>query len=643
MKNKFVKKLIATTMIWSFVFTYTTPAVLAAGTPKIRSEQAITTLDVNSEDQIHNANSMVNLSLRDADIKQVLRMFADQAGMNVIFAPSVSGTVTMDLVNVTLLKALNLVTSTQKIKYNIKANTLIFSGSGEGADDDIEIQADNKDMILIPVKYVSAASIAEFLNKNIFSKNGINPGVSKKPVVTVNPANNELIIMGTRDDAVLAQKIVEQFDKKPPITNFKVNHVTPAEMAGLICSTLIPSFMSNGSGGDNGGGSSSGGGAATGGAAKGGAAGIPTGFASDDAASSDSSSSGSNGISIGGGKMLCSVDQKTDTEDMESIPFKNLTVSYFPTIGTVQIIGGSPSQLEVIKDYIASNDIKSPQAYLEVQIISLSEQGSKEFSNTWMYYSKNLTFNAANGTLQQGKHPIFFSGHGFTDDVLGNETSNTTTGGTTTNTSPSYSRWTGGSQLVWQIKYMIENSKGRVLANPRILLTSGQQSVIDLTSDYIAKTTSQYLDSTGTGSSQVQKDYDIQSDNGIKVTITPFISPDGYVTLDIKPEYATIAERLTTTSETGDTDIAATLLQRRNLDLKGVRIKDGETLIIGGLIQETETKTVNKIPFLGDLPFIGMFFRSTIASKQKEEMIIMLTPEILVDTEDAANDETTDL
>ena len=263
MKNKFVKKLIATTMIWSFVFTYTTPAVLAAGTPKIRSEQAITTLDVNSEDQIHNANSMVNLSLRDADIKQVLRMFADQAGMNVIFAPSVSGTVTMDLVNVTLLKALNLVTSTQKIKYNIKANTLIFSGSGEGADDDIEIQADNKDMILIPVKYVSAASIAEFLNKNIFSKNGINPGVSKKPVVTVNPANNELIIMGTRDDAVLAQKIVEQFDKKPPITNFKVNHVTPAEMAGLICSTLIPSFMSNGSGGDNGGGSSSGGGAAT--------------------------------------------------------------------------------------------------------------------------------------------------------------------------------------------------------------------------------------------------------------------------------------------------------------------------------------------------------------------------------------------
>jgi type IV pilus assembly protein PilQ len=191
------------------------------------------------------------------------------------------------------------------------------------------------------------------------------------------------------------------------------------------------------------------------------------------------------------------------------------------------------------------------------------------------------------------------------------------------------------------MNYIIENNKGRVLANPRILLTNGQQSTIDLTSDYVAKVTSQYLDSTGTGSSQVQKDYDIKNDNGIKVSITPFISPDGYVTLDIKPEYATIAEQVYTGSEVeGANDLAATLLQRRNLDLKGIRIKDGETLVIGGLIQEYETKSVKKIPFLGDIPVIGVVFRSTGTQKQKEEMIIMLTPQILVDTEDAESDDT---
>ena len=179
------------------------------------------------------------------------------------------------------------------------------------------------------------------------------------------------------------------------------------------------------------------------------------------------------------------------------------------------------------------------------------------------------------------------------------------------------------------------------MANPRVLLTSGQSSTIDLTSDYVAKVTSQYLDNgSSSGSAQVQKDYEIKDDNGIKIVITPFISPDGYVTLDVKPDYSTIASQLYATGETGDQDLVATLLQRRNLDLKGVRIKDGETLVIGGMVQENESKNVTKIPFLGDLPVIGMFFRSTSTTKSKEEMVIMLTPQIVIDTEDAIGNDT---
>ena len=83
----------------------------------------------------------------------------------------------------------------------------------------------------------------------------------------------------------------------------------------------------------------------------------------------------------------------------------------------------------------------------------------------------------------------------------------------------------------------------------------------------------------------------------------------------------------------------ATLLQRSDLNLKGIRIKDGETMVIGGMIQETETKSVSKIPFLGDLPVIGMFFRSTQTQKGKEEMVVMITPQIVVDTEDAVADD----
>ena len=193
--------------------------------------------------------------------------------------------------------------------------------------------------------------------------------------------------------------------------------------------------------------------------------------------------------------------------------------------------------------------------------------------------------------------------------------------------------------MVYAVNYLVENAKGRVLANPRVLLTSGQKSTIDLSADYVKKVTTQYLDNGASTAAQVQKDYEIGDDNGIKVDITPFISPDGYVTLDITPSYKTIARQYTTKSDTGEEEPVVTLLQRRDLNLKGVRIKDGETLVIGGMLQETENKTVKKIPFVGDLPVIGMFFRSTVTSKAKEEMVIMLTPQIVVDTEDAvAND-----
>ena len=623
MKNKIREKLIASIMLSAFVVTNSMTASFAmtdmygydeSARPMIRSAES-SSMGVNSDVSIPNADSIVNLSLRDADVKQVLRMFADQAGMNIIFSSSVEGEVTMDLVDITLEEALNLVIKTNNLYYDIQANTMVISNKEEA------MSVASKSMTLIPVKYVNASVLASFLNTNIFNKNNGKPGVSIDPVANINPATNELIIMGTKSDVLMAQKIVEQFDKKPTITTFKVNHTTPAEMAGLICDTFLPSTITNG---------------ASSGGASGGAAGIITGFAADEGGSSSGGSSSGSSISVGGGKLLCSASSSVSSGDVEGLPFQNLSVSYFPTLGTIQVIGGSETQIQMIKDYIATNDKKTPQAYLEVQIISLSEAGSKTFDNTWQFLSKNFSFNAGGGKgfATDPMHPIFFAGHGF--EILDPESWDSEK--KEFESIGQVVKWDKSPQLLYSINYLIENRKGRVLANPRVLLTSGQLSTIDLTSDYVAKVTSQYLDNgSSSGSSQVQREYDIQNDNGIKVEITPFISPDGYVTLDIKPEYATIASQLYAQGEANEKDLVATLLQRRNLDLKGIRIKDGETLVIGGMIQEHESKTVNKIPFLGDLPLVGMFFRSTGTSKEKEEMVIMLTPQILIDTEDAVD------
>lgn len=138
MKNRIREKIIASVMLSAFAVTNLSTAAFAldgiyggfddaSSRPQIRSTESAP-MDLGSNLKISNADSVVNLSLRDANIKQVLRMFADQAGMNIIFSPNIEeSTVTMDLVNIPLSDALNLVITTNDLFYDIEANTLIIS------------------------------------------------------------------------------------------------------------------------------------------------------------------------------------------------------------------------------------------------------------------------------------------------------------------------------------------------------------------------------------------------------------------------------------------------------------------------------------------------------------------------------------
>ena len=81
--------------------------------------------------------------------------------------------------------------------------------------------------------------IAEFLNKNVFGMK--KAGLSGVDAATVNSATNELIVFGMPSDVAIVEKVIEQFDREPFSKTFAVNHTTPAEMANMICSLLLPS------------------------------------------------------------------------------------------------------------------------------------------------------------------------------------------------------------------------------------------------------------------------------------------------------------------------------------------------------------------------------------------------------------------
>lgn len=630
MENKISNKIIASLMLTALIFSNSLLTVSAmenvgivqygsTNKPALRDEGEYS-LKLKGDVSFIKKNPLISISLRDSDVKQVLRMFADKAGMNIVFHNSVSGSVTLDLVDVPLNDAFNMVMEINDLNYVVDNKTIIVAKAGTSG-----FNFAKQDMTLIPVKYISAAALADFLNKNIYGMH--KPGFSDTDIVTTNPVTNELIIFGTKGDVDIAKKVVEKFDKKPQTTTFKVNHTTPAEMANMICNMLLPAASGNGSSSASSSGSAStplpdssvpvkGDDTTTGGAA-----GVVTGGAAD-ASGGAAGGGGSSGISLNAGTVACTIDGQL-SGSVSSFGLQNLSVAYYSQLGTINIIGGSEKQIEMIKDFIAETDKKQPQAYLEVSIIELNEDGSKTLQNNWTFLSNafSATFDGET-TRTDPLHPIFLKGNGYEVwDTSGDEPELVNT----------LTPFKGPVNISYAINYLVRNSKGRIVSNPKILITNGEEATIDITQDYIESTETEQT--AYTGGTLATRTYNIGSDAGIKVGITPFISPDGYVTLNIKPEYATILTQVTA-QDTGGQYIAATLLSRRNLDLKNVRIKDGETLVIGGLISEEEQKTVGKVPVLGDIPLIGTLFRSTSSEKKKNEMVIMITPKIITDTED---------
>ena len=571
------------------------------------------TFRLDSNQPITNSNAKINVSLRDSDIRQALRMLADKAGVNIAFDESVVGRVTLDLKDVNVNDAFMVVFKSCQLTYFMEGNTVTVMTLEKAKD----VAYTRKNMTVLPVKYVNAESVAEFLNDNLFNSNIF--GLSSQPIVTSNPRTNQIVVFGSGADVMAVKRVLPVLDTKPMVNNFKVNHTTPKEMATLICDSLF--------------------------------------YDADTSNNSSSSETDmeSEEVVLGGGVVACRDEVSSSTSSssrtnrsrngsngttLAAFKANPLTITYFSELGKIGVYGGSVEQVEIIKEFIKEHDKKQLMAYVELSVIELNETGSKEFSNEWNLWTPfiSLGFRPDEGLTTTS--PFFIWGNQYPTTV----TSTTVTGdSTTTDTTTEIITKSNNRALVYQLKYLVENGNGRVLTNPKIMVTNGKKATIDMTSDYVKSVTSQVLQGSSTVTSATQRTYDIGSDEGLMIEIVPFISPDGYVSMNITPEFATIKERVYTTGDSGAREIAATLLQRRDLELRNIRIKDGETLVLAGLIKENETQTIQKMPLISDLPFIGAFFRNNTTSKSREELVIVVTPHIIKDGDEPTSDQIYDL
>ncbi len=113
------------------------------------------------------------------------------------------------------------------------------------------------------------------------------------------------------------------------------------------------------------------------------------------------------------------------------------------------------------------------------------------------------------------------------------------------------------------------------------------------------------------------------------------IDDNGFINLFVSPTVAAPGEPIRFDSG-GLTVNTLTPLIRRELTSGLVRLRDGQTLILSGIISENQTTTVTKVPLLGDIPVLGALFRSSQNTNERTEVIIMLTPKIVEDNPDSA-------
>ncbi len=560
-------------------------------------------VQLNANQKLTDKDIRVDLSLNKADVREVLRMLADKAGLNMLLPGNIFGPVTLDVKNVDINDVFNMIFTSRKLIYYKTGNIInVMPANEQGYP--------RQKMTVIPVKYVNATSIATFLNENLF-KSQIE-GLSKKSIVTSNPATNQIIAFGTDADIAAIKRVLPVLDAKPIVNNYKVSHTTPKEMANLVCDSL---FLN--SGGES------------------------------NSKSVDNNDLSPDEVVLGGGVVACrdiSDPEIHEGSNLASLRVNPLTITYFPELGKISAVGGSPEQSRLIGDFIKEHDKKQLMAYVELSVIELNETGSKEFSNEWNLWTPfiSLSFAPSTGlTVGGDANPFFLWGNNVTTKVT-KKTYNSDSGQYEDSSDTEVISKSNNKALTYKLKYLIENGNGRVLTNPKIMVTNGKKATIDMTSDYVKSVTSQILQGSDTITSATQRTYDIGSDEGLKIEIVPFISPDGYVSMNISPEFATIKERVYAANDRGDQELNATLLQRRDLELKNIRIRDGETLVLAGLIKEQEQQSVQKMPILSDLPFIGAFFRGNSNNKAREELVIVVTPHIIKDN-DSVNSNVYDL
>lgn len=166
--------------------------------------------------------------------------------------------------------------------------------------------------------------------------------------------------------------------------------------------------------------------------------------------------------------------------------------------------------------------------------------------------------------------------------------------------------------ILASLKQLVDSGQASIRANPRLTVLDGQTADIFVGEDRYFRIVA------GEGTTAIARLESIKA--GVSLKITPRISETGEITLQVQPVVTDV------TDQVGDDDLP--VVSRRQVSTT-VRVKDGETLVLGGLVQESRQQVTTQVPLLGDLPVVRYLFSTSRDQKLKSEVVVFVTPRVL--------------
>ena len=308
--------------------------------------------------------------------------------------------------------------------------------------------------------------------------------------------------------------------------------------------------------------------------------------------------------------------QRVEYEDSQPV-LRGLQVIADERTNSVTLVGRS-DLVAIATEQLTHIDVRRRQVAVNVRVIDIDLNALDAFGTSFSFRTGNFGFTSTGGL------GVMNIGAGIPSIPLPPTPPNATPilprpisppGGNGTSTN-----------FLFQLLATVQNGNGKIITDPTLIVQEGQTANVQLTQDVVTNITTT-IETTPSGNLTTQ-DIELTPAGLILQIQVNRIDDNGFVSLSVAPSISAPTD--TFSDGQGNTFF---LLSQRQITSGEVRVRDGQTLLLSGIIQESERSSVTKIPILGDIPILGALFRSTITDNQRQELIVLLTPQILDDSD----------